>query len=151
MKAFCAGIMEMACRLRPMDMFLMDLAMNETEAVALMSRIMELKAAYWTTALDELGDLVDVITEADDFGTQESMLIRPEMYRRLIKPLRMIVMRMTSENINVPFFFISPFLLHVHGTVAESASTVKYNIIPVRGLDMNTGSPPAIYACLRDI
>jgi uroporphyrinogen decarboxylase len=88
MKAFCAGIMEMACRVRPMDMFLMDLAMSEAEAVALMRRIMELKAAYWEAALDGLGDLVDVVAEADDYGTQESMLIRPEMYRRLIKPLQ---------------------------------------------------------------
>lgn len=86
-KSIAAGIFEMACRLRGMEKFLMDLLTNEAAAVHLMRKVLEIKAAFWEVALDEVGDLVDVVSEADDYGTQESMLIRPEMFRRLIKPL----------------------------------------------------------------
>jgi uroporphyrinogen decarboxylase len=41
---------------------------------------------YWQTALAELGDLVDIVTYADDYGTQTSQIISPDMFRRLIKP-----------------------------------------------------------------
>jgi uroporphyrinogen decarboxylase len=105
MKAFAAGILEMACRVRPMDLFLMDLAMCEAEAAALMRTIMELKARYWEAALDELGDVVDVIAEADDYGTQDSMLIRPEMYRRLIKPLQAELFQRVRAKLKDGFIF----------------------------------------------
>jgi uroporphyrinogen decarboxylase len=34
-----------------------------------------------------LGDLVDVVTYADDYGTQKSQLISPAMFRKQLKPL----------------------------------------------------------------
>jgi len=37
-------------------------------------------------ALEELGDIVDVIAEADDYGTQESQLIDPDHFRQYYKP-----------------------------------------------------------------
>lgn len=105
MKAFAAGILEMACRVRPMEMFLMDLAMSEAEAVALLTKIMDLKAQYWEAALEELGDVVDVVAEADDYGTQDSMLIRPEMYRRLIKPLQAELFQRVRAKLSDGFIF----------------------------------------------
>ena len=33
-----------------------------------------------------MGDLVDIVTYADDYGTQTSQIISPDMFRRLIKP-----------------------------------------------------------------
>jgi uroporphyrinogen decarboxylase len=36
--------------------------------------------------LGQLGDVVDVIAEADDFGTQTSQLISYEVFREIIKP-----------------------------------------------------------------
>lgn len=88
MRGLCAGILEMACRLRPMDKFMMDLAMDEATAVHLLEKIAELKARFWESALDEVGDVVDVVAEADDYGTQQSLLISPAMYRRIFKPLQ---------------------------------------------------------------
>jgi len=46
----------------------------------------ELKLAFWEMALPPLRDVVDVISEADDYGTQVSQLISPRMFRRLMKP-----------------------------------------------------------------
>ena len=59
---------------------------NEKAACALFDKLLELKLNYWQTALTVLGDLVDVVTYADDYGTQESQIISPDMFRRLLKP-----------------------------------------------------------------
>lgn len=85
--SLCAGIMEMATRFRGFERFFADLVENEALAVALMTKVMELKIAYWERVLAQVGDLVDVVGEADDLGGQTRMLISPAMYRRLVKPL----------------------------------------------------------------
>ena len=60
--------------------------MTEQAAGLLFDKMLELKLAYWQTALTELGDLVDVVTYADDYGTQVSQLISPRMFRKQLKP-----------------------------------------------------------------
>ncbi len=52
-----------------------------------MERILEVKLAYWERALGEVGDLVDVVGEADDLGGQDRPLFSPATYRSLVKPL----------------------------------------------------------------
>ena len=81
-----AGIFEFAQRLVGMENLLVMMIINEKAACALFDRLLQLKLEYWQTALAELGDLVDVVTYADDYGTQTSQLISPDMFRRLIKP-----------------------------------------------------------------
>ena len=105
MRGLCEGILEMACRIRPMDKFMMDLAMAEGAAVKLLGRIAELKAAFWDAALDDLGDVIDVVAEADDYGTQESMLISPDMYRRLLKPMQAEVLQVIKGKLKDGFIF----------------------------------------------
>lgn len=85
-KGVLAGIFEMAQRVRGMAALMMDLASDEALAAALLDKMLALKLAFWEMALPALGDLVDVVSEADDYGTQTSQLISPRMFRRLIKP-----------------------------------------------------------------
>ena len=105
MKSLCAGILEMACRIRPMDKFMMDLAMDEATAVHLLRKITDLKLAFWNGALEELGDVIDVAAEADDYGTQDSMLISPDMYRRLLKPLQAELFSVIRKKLTDGFVF----------------------------------------------
>ena len=81
-----AGIFEFAQRIVGMENLLVMMITNEKAACALFDRLLQLKLDYWQTALAELGDLVDVVTYADDYGTQTSQIISPDMFRRLIKP-----------------------------------------------------------------
>ena len=81
-----AGIFEFAQRIVGMENLLVMMITNEKVTCALFDRLLQLKLDYWQTALAELGDLVDVVTYADDYGTQTSQLISPDMFRRLIKP-----------------------------------------------------------------
>jgi uroporphyrinogen decarboxylase len=76
----------MAQRVRGMENLMMDMASNEPVAGVLFDRMVDLKLKFWEMALPQLGDLVDVISEADDYGTQVSQLISPRMFRKQIKP-----------------------------------------------------------------
>jgi uroporphyrinogen decarboxylase len=86
LKSICAGNLEMAIRLRGMEDALTDLLIDPVCASALLDAVLQVKIEYWDKALDVLGDVVDVVAEADDFGSQESQLISPEMFRTVIKP-----------------------------------------------------------------
>ena len=105
MKGLCAGILEMACRLRPMDKFMMDLAMGDEAAMHLLAKIAELKGRFWEAALGQLGDVVDVAVEADDYGTQQSMLVSPAMYRRIFKPLQAELFAIIRKRLPDGFIF----------------------------------------------
>ena len=81
-----AGIFEFAQRVVGMENLLVMMALRPEVAGALFDKLLELKLAYWQTALTELGDLVDVVTYADDYGSQVSQIISPGMFRKQLKP-----------------------------------------------------------------
>lgn len=82
----CSGIAEMVSWLRGYEPFYIDLATNPEMIATLLDRLVDYKCAYWERALAEVGDLVDVVIEADDLAGQHGMLLSPRTYRRLIKP-----------------------------------------------------------------
>ncbi|MFO7973099.1 MAG: uroporphyrinogen decarboxylase family protein [Candidatus Hydrogenedentota bacterium] len=85
-KGICAGIFEMAQRLRGMENALMDPMIYPQFADRLYGTLADLKIAFWETALSELGDVVDIIVENDDYGTQQSQLISFDQYSATIRP-----------------------------------------------------------------
>ncbi len=86
LKGVLAGIFEMSQRVRGMENILMDMVSDEAIAGTFLDKMVELKLAFWEMALPQLEDMVDVISEADDYGTQVSQLISPRMFRQQIKP-----------------------------------------------------------------
>lgn len=86
-----AGLFEMAQRIVGMENLLVMMAIDKKLAEALFDRLVELKLEFWEMALPELGDVVDVIVQADDYGTQVSQIISPRMYREQLKPRWKIV------------------------------------------------------------
>jgi uroporphyrinogen decarboxylase len=81
-----AGIFEMSQRIVGMERCLMMMAADRKVVAALFDRMLELKLSFWEMALPRLADVVDVVTTADDYGTQASQLISPGMFRELLKP-----------------------------------------------------------------
>jgi uroporphyrinogen decarboxylase len=107
-KGVLAGIFEMAQRVRGMEALLIDMASDESLACALFDKMVELKLAFWEMALPQLADVVDVISEADDYGTQVSQIISPRMFRKLIKPrLKILFERIKQLAPNAGLFFHS--------------------------------------------
>lgn len=81
-----AGIFEMAQRIVGVENCLLMMAGDKRLAGALFEKLLELKLAFWNMALPRLADVVDVVAEFDDYGTQTSQLISPRMFREQIKP-----------------------------------------------------------------
>ena len=85
-KGLCAGIFEMAQRLRGMQNALTDPLLYPEFSDRLYGKLADLKIAFWEMALHNLRDVVDVIVENDDYGTQFSQLISHDQYRAYLKP-----------------------------------------------------------------
>jgi uroporphyrinogen decarboxylase len=81
-----AGLFEMGQRIVGMENCLVMMAADKKLAGALFDKLLELKLAFWEMALPGLAGVVDVISQADDYGTQTSQLISPGMFREQIKP-----------------------------------------------------------------
>jgi uroporphyrinogen decarboxylase len=107
-KGVLAGIFEMAQRVRGMERCLMDMASNTVLACTLFDALLQLKLAFWEMALPRLAGVIDIVSEADDYGTQVSQIISPRMFRELIKPrLRILFARIRHLAPGARLFFHS--------------------------------------------
>jgi uroporphyrinogen decarboxylase len=82
----CAGIAEVYSWLRGYEQYYIDLALNQSWVTFFLDRMVEFKSAFWAKALRKVGDLVDIVVEADDLGGQNAPLMSPRTYRELIHP-----------------------------------------------------------------
>jgi uroporphyrinogen decarboxylase len=64
----------------------MDLMTEKEVAGALLEQCFQFTCGAYEVLLEEAGDLVDVVEFNDDMGTQDNLMIPPELYRELIKP-----------------------------------------------------------------
>ena len=103
----CAGISEVYSWLRGYEAYYIDLALNQDTVAYMLDRLVEFKCAYWWRALQEIGDLVDVVIEADDLAGQHSLLLSPDTYRRLIKPRHARLFSCIKSQAPVKVFFHS--------------------------------------------
>ncbi len=72
--------------LRGFSEYFCDLIDNPAFAEGLMDHVVEVSVGLAVAALEQVGEYVDVVIYPDDLGMQETCLMRPEMYRRLVKP-----------------------------------------------------------------
>jgi uroporphyrinogen decarboxylase len=79
--------LERAFAMQGMDTFLANLAAEPEFAEALLQRIAGLCRQLMGHFLDELGPNVDIIKIGDDLGSEQSLLMSPAMYRRILKPI----------------------------------------------------------------
>jgi uroporphyrinogen decarboxylase len=78
---------ERAFAMQGLEQFLMNLAVEPEFAEALLRRIAGSCKTLMGHFLAELGDNVDIIKIGDDLGTEQSLLMSPAMYRRILKPI----------------------------------------------------------------
>jgi uroporphyrinogen decarboxylase len=103
-----AGIFEMAQRMVGMQELLIMMATQAALAGVLFDKLLELKLAFWEMALPQLGEWVDIVTYADDYGTQQSQIISPAMFRQQLKPrVRMLFERIKQLAPHTRQFFHS--------------------------------------------
>lgn len=78
------GIFEIACWLRGMQNFMVDMLSDEDFAHALTERILEVQLDWYGYVLDEIGPYVDIVETGDDYGTQNSLMASPECLEEFI-------------------------------------------------------------------
>jgi uroporphyrinogen decarboxylase len=98
LKGLCAGVFEMHQRFRGMSNAMVDSFLYQEFSDSLIGKIADLKIEFWVMALAELADVVDVIAEGDDYGTQESQLIDPEHFREFYKPHISRIIKAMKQN-----------------------------------------------------
>ena len=74
---------ERAWRIRGMENFMIDTISNPDMAALLLDKLTEI-SSFMAKCFAESG--VDVIKLGDDIGSQDSMIINPDMWRKLLKP-----------------------------------------------------------------
>lgn len=103
----CAGIAEVYSWMRGYEEYYVDLARHKDWVGYMLDRLVEFKSAYWERALSEVGDLVDVIIEADDLAGQQALLLSPRTYRQVVQPRHKRLFAFIKSQAPVKVFFHS--------------------------------------------
>jgi uroporphyrinogen decarboxylase len=85
-KGIIPGTLEVSLWMRGFERFFMDLVVNERLAASILDKALEIKLRYWEAVFERIGDILDVVYDADDYGSQQAPLIAPDLWRRMIKP-----------------------------------------------------------------
>jgi uroporphyrinogen decarboxylase len=73
-------------RLCGFEDWLVNLVAYSLFAAALLDKGVEIESHMVKNILESVGDSVDVVMCADDLGMQNTLLMSPELYRKMIKP-----------------------------------------------------------------
>jgi uroporphyrinogen decarboxylase len=98
---------ERAFAMQGMDRFLGNMIRFPDFAQALLTRIAELCKTLMGQFLGQLGPNVDIIKIGDDLGMQHSLLISPDMYRQLLKPIHADFISLIKAHTDAKVFFHS--------------------------------------------
>jgi uroporphyrinogen decarboxylase len=101
------GIFEQPARTRGLENFLMALLSEPAFADRLMERITDIYVESCTAYLDKLGPYLQVFTFWDDMAGQNGWLIRPEIYRCMIKPKQRRLVDAIKKKTDAKLFYHS--------------------------------------------
>jgi uroporphyrinogen decarboxylase len=74
------------CHLRGREQAMADLVLNPAIAEAALERIFHIHYAVIRRALEECRGLIDLVYIAEDLGSQDSLLMSPQCFRKFLKP-----------------------------------------------------------------
>jgi uroporphyrinogen decarboxylase len=80
------GFLDRPCHLMGMEKFLITLVQAPEIAKYIIYRLLEIYIDVYSMFLDAVGPYVQMVEVADDLGTQDSLIISPQMFRDFIKP-----------------------------------------------------------------
>ncbi len=98
--------------LRGFEDWFIDLAANKRIAAALYDAVLEVSLGISRNLIEAVDGEVDVIMASDDLGAQNGLMMRPEVYRELLKPRHARYFQLLHD--------LSPAKVHFHtcGSVA---------------------------------
>jgi len=96
---------ERAFAMQGMDKFLMNMAMLPDFAEALLRKNLSLCKQLMENFLTAIGENIDMIKIGDDLGTQERLMISPNMYRKILKPIHAELIAHIKQFTDAKIFF----------------------------------------------
>ena len=109
---FGGHIFQASQSLRGWETFLMDLLVDQKFAEALMDQLAEANVRRFERYAGTVGPYVDVVQFEDDLGMQDRPILRPELYRRVVRPYHEKLFRFAKSQCD------AYLLLHTDGAVA---------------------------------
>lgn len=89
---FFISLFEIYCKLRPMDLSLMDLYVEPELADAIIAKIFTIQKSYIEKAFAVCGDALDIVYLSDDMGMQDRQLLSVEVWEaRFSEPYRQLI------------------------------------------------------------
>jgi uroporphyrinogen decarboxylase len=110
---FGGHILYAAQNLRGWQTFLMDLLINTKFAEALMDKLLEAQLRRFDRFIETFGKYVHLIEFDEDLGMQDRPLMKPSLYRQVLKPRQKQLFEYAKRRSE------SFLLLHTDGAVAE--------------------------------
>lgn len=80
------GLLETTQRMRGIERWFIDLATDEEFVNSFLDKVVTIQKDFYSVVLKEVGDYIQVVEMADDFGMQTGLQISPSMYRKYFKP-----------------------------------------------------------------
>ena len=80
------GFLEHSCNLMSMEAFFVTLMYEPDIAKCIIHHLLEIYKDVYTIFLDAVGPYVQMVEVSDDLGSQDNLLISPQMYREFLKP-----------------------------------------------------------------
>jgi uroporphyrinogen decarboxylase len=80
------GIFQTSLELRGYDQLYMDFALDPDYSHALLRKVTDLYKEMYTHYMKEVGEYIQLVYLTDDFGSQNSMLMSPDMWEEFLKP-----------------------------------------------------------------
>ena len=98
---------ERALQIQGMDRFLTNMILQPDFAQALLEKLTHLLKRSLRNFLMASNNHADIVILADDLGTQDRLLISPQLYRQMLKPLHAELITTIKEQSDAKVFFHS--------------------------------------------
>lgn len=101
------GIFEQPARTIGLENFLMAMVSEPKFADGLMDRITDIYIESCNNYLDQLGEYIQVFIYWDDVCTQNGWMIRPDLYRKMVKPKQRRLVEAIKKKTDAKIFYHS--------------------------------------------
>jgi uroporphyrinogen decarboxylase len=98
---------ERAWKLRGMETFFMDIALNKEFVHALLDKTLGIHLEFLDNMLSVSGHYLDVVIQGADLGAQQTTLISPQDYEEFIKPRQKRAIDLIRKKTNAKIFWHS--------------------------------------------
>jgi uroporphyrinogen decarboxylase len=116
--AICAAtldtcIFDRSWALRGMEQFLVDMLVDPEFALALLEKVAQIQFRRHECFLERVGPYIDAIMIGDDMGVQDGLLIKPDLYREMVKPFHKRYIQVIKERTD------AKVIMHACGGVTD--------------------------------